>query len=477
MSKIPEEKIYYHYIWYWIHSGITCYHGHGKGGRINAIHDKQEKMQKLKNQGIIATKSIKENLTKGEAQSLEASGIKEDIAKGIKLFNKQSGNSKIFIKSKSNKVSTDEQLRLFYQNIIKNNIVEEKVTPTPIINEIINVITSSSGFTIDENFSIFNPKSRFGEWVRPLCDKLGTDIIKGNGNTLTMNDTKLNMSVFFCTDYSKGINMNDVLVINEDFDKWNTTEKYYVILMNPPFIKFGEKFILKCMNLLKDGGYLGCVMSPTWRSIVTDKGQHKKAYTKMVKQGGFHYIHMYNTNDTSNLFKQNIGQVDTFVWQKGVKINNTTIINQRGDKYQVNLNKYPQAPPVLPSYIYDKYFDQINGIKWYRFTHPNDKSYGPSNNVFISCIDKKEFKCNDTNIKNSMGKKIIVDQRLNSMFVDKKGDIISNQEFIFFFNINKKRSFIIKNISFMMQNKDLFMITSSIQSASIPGIKINEFIQ
>ncbi len=110
--------------------------------------------------------------------------------------------------------------------------------------------------------------------------------------------------------------MNKLLVINEDFLKTEYNEKYDVIIMNPPFIKFGEKFILKGVEMLKGGGYLGCVMSPTWRSIVTVKGQHRKAYTKMLGLGHFHYIHMYSAKETTKLFDQNIGQVDVFVFQK-----------------------------------------------------------------------------------------------------------------------------------------------------------------
>lgn len=150
--------------------------------------------------------------------------------------------------------------------------------------------------------------------------------------------------------------MNVLRVVNEDFLKWNTSKKFDVIIMNPPFVKLGSKFIIRAMDMLFDGGYLGCVMLPTWRSITTTIGN--KPYYKMLEQGGFHMVHMYNQHDTKTLFGRSIGQVDTFVWQKGVRIFDTKIINQRGMEYTANLYNYPQAPPVLPPEIYDVWFDQ-----------------------------------------------------------------------------------------------------------------------
>lgn len=129
--------------------------------------------------------------------------------------------------------------------------------------------------------------------------------------------------------------MNEVICINESFSDWETTERYDVIIMNPPFNKLGEPFIMKCASLLKDGGYLGCVMSQYWRSITTN--YENKTYYKLLQQGGFHMIHMYSNKDTADLFNQNIGQVDTFVWQKGTKINNTKVINQRGEVNTISI--------------------------------------------------------------------------------------------------------------------------------------------
>jgi len=110
--------------------------------------------------------------------------------------------------------------------------------------------------------------------------------------------------------------MTDILMFNQDLNTIETNKLYDVIIMNPPFVGVGEKFIQKCMELLKPGGYLGCVMSPTWRSVVLPKNQHKKTYSRMVREGEFIMIHMYSPSDTTKAFGKNIGQVDTFVWRK-----------------------------------------------------------------------------------------------------------------------------------------------------------------
>jgi len=111
--------------------------------------------------------------------------------------------------------------------------------------------------------------------------------------------------------------MNKIILYNEDFNDFDTGKQYDVIIMNPPFVKFGEKFIKKCISLLKPGGYFGCIMSPTWRSVSSKTGrQYNKSYTIMVQAGEFIMIHMYSTKETKDAFGQSIGQVDTFVWRK-----------------------------------------------------------------------------------------------------------------------------------------------------------------
>ncbi len=153
----------------------------------------------------------------------------------------------------------------------------------------------------------------------------------------------------------------------------------------------------------------------------------------------------------------------------------TIIINQRGDKYQVNLNKYPQAPPVLPSYIYDKYFDQINGIKWYR--KADVKSGGGAEFNFIDVITGKEFKCNKKNIELSMGKKVIIDAYFSNYYIDNKGDVICNDNRKFFFDTNKERNDIVKTLQFILNtnSQDLFVFDVGRKKHTfIPGIKINE---
>ena len=277
--------------------------------------------------------------------------------------------------------------------------------------------------------------------------------------------------------------MHNIKIINDDFNNFNTNEKYDVILMNPPFVKFGVKFIEKCMNMLNDKGFLGVVIHPNWRSVSTtkkydksiNKCQDKKLYTKMLNQGAFHFIHMYSIENTTELFKQAIGQVDTFVWQKGVSIDNTKIINSRNEEYTCNLNNYSQTPPVLPTYIYDKYFDQTNGIKWNRFTNPKNLSYRITNIKFTDKTNNKEYTCNQINVDKTKGKKIYVNMNFSKYIIDDIGDDIVNDKTVFYFNTTIERNSIIKTLNFIIDNKLQDVFTSqcgSFKSAMISGIKI-----
>jgi len=341
-------------------------------------------------------------------------------------------------------------------------------------NEIIDTILNSRGFSVDGK-KILNPNSRSGELFKQISDRVGIDAIKNNFTMIESDIAKI--QVFLSNGNMNGAKMQDIIFVNEDFDKWETTERYDAIIMNPPFVAVGEKFIKKCMTLLKDKGFLGCVMSPTWRSVSSKSGNQKsKTYTKMLEEGGFHYIHMYSYGDTTKAFNKTIGQVDTFVWQKGVKIDNTKIINLNGDEFYYDLNNYPQTPPVLPSYIYDKLFDQKSGFKWDRWTHPTDKTYGPADIEYIDKLFNKKRYCNSITVEKTRGKKIMVDEDFSSYYIDDIGDEIGNQHHMFYFNTDNQKNTTIKTIKHLLDNNlmDLFKSRSSKVHTFIPGIRIND---
>ncbi len=448
--------------------GGVVYVGEGDLSRANEPHRSNDEFNSLVDAGLIETVIVKTGLTKGQAETYESILIEKY---GIdNLYNNQKGRSSINSGDIDRDTNTTDVIKDAINFAFDEHKAVDTITPRNIVNEIIDNMICTPNFD-PSKMKYLNPVARLGEFFKYITDKLGVDTIKGNYTMI--NESVERSSMFFLSDNSNGAKMQDVKIINEDFDVFDTDERYDVIIMNPPFVKKGEKFIIKCMDLLKDGGYLGCVMSPTWRSITTKL--RNKAYHKMLKSGGFHMIHMYSVKDTTESFGRNIGQVDTFVWQKGVDINNTKIINQNGDEYHTDLSKYPQTPPVLPSYIYDRYFDQVNGLKWFWFGHPRD-SYGPVTNTFVDCITGKEFKCNDANVEKTQGKKIFVDPLFNNYVIDNKGNKVCNYNRIFFFDTDKERDDIINTLNFIVDNnyKDLFVtLVGRTANTFIPGIRVS----
>ena len=390
----------------------VVYVGMGSEARANELHRSNDTFNKLVDKEVIKTNIIHRNLTEGEAKRLETLLIKHygienlfNASKGVNGYDNEEYDSK------KEKTELDSLIDIIEASV-SGYTIQDKHTPNDIVKEITDSILNSSGFSID-NKKILNPNARTGEFYKYLTDKTGIESVRNNYTMIEESQTKL--QIFMASNINKE-KMHNIKIINDDFNNFNTNEKYDVILMNPPFAKFGLKFIEKCMCLLNDKGFLGVVIHPNWRTVSStkkyntgiNKCQDKKLYTKMLMQGAFHFIHMYSINQTTELFKQAIGQVDTFVWQKGVSIDNTKIINSNNEEYTCNLNNYPQTPPVLPTYIYDKYFDQINGIKWNEFTHSKDKLYGIADIKFIDKINNKEYTCNQVNVDKTKGKKIYV---------------------------------------------------------------------
>jgi len=455
----------------------TVYVGMGSLERANRKNYDNEELQKLFNDGLIETKIVHENLTEGEAKRIEALLIAKH---GIDhLYNETIGT-----KGYEDDKLDEDDVKTIYKTGIDQLIevvkmssidftIKDRATPVAIGNEIIDTILNSRGFSVDGK-KILNPNSRSGELFKQISDRVGIDAIKNNFTMIESDIAKI--QVFLSNGNMNGAKMQDIIFVNEDFDKWETTERYDVIIMNPPFVGVGEKFIKKCMALLKDKGFLGCVMSPTWRSVSSRSGnQRSKTYTKMLEEGGFHYIHMYSSDDTTKAFNKAIGQVDTFVWQKGVKIDNTKIINLNGDEFYYDLNNYPQTPPVLPSYIYDKLFDQVNGLKWDVWTNPRNKTYGPADIEFVDALSNKDCMCNSTTVEKTKGKKVMADEEFSRYYTDNIGNEISASHYTFYFNTDDERDVIIKLINNLIDNNltYLFKNRSSKIHTFIPGIRIN----
>lgn len=487
--KTRERKDYVVYEYFFRYMpNIIVYVG---SGDKNRPYDKRtdDIFNQLISLDHVGVRIIKKNLTKGESLMIETLKIAEYKERGMACFNKNIGTTGYEDASigKEN-LNNNSDVEILIDMATKSTheySISDNTTPNIISNEIINTILNSSNFSI-ENKSIFNPCCRTGEFYHQLINKVGNDVNfsfamldKDRAKLLAFNLKNISKPIIYMpkSGYISGERMNCITLYYEDFNIFKTSEKYDIIILNPPFIRFGEKFIKKCITLLKDGGFLGVVMSPTWRSISSKSGnQMNKTYTKMLKEGGFHYIHMYSADDTTKAFNKSIGQVDTFVWQKGVKINNTRIVNVNGDEFYYDLANYPQTPPVLPSYVYDKLFDQVGGLKWDVWTHPRDNAYGPVDIEFMDKLHNRKCYCNSTTVEKTKGKKIMVDENFSKYFIDNIGNEISASHYTFYYNTDNEKDAIVKTIKYLIDNNItyLFKNRSSKIHTFIPGIKIND---
>jgi hypothetical protein len=151
--------------------------------------------------------------------------------------------------------------------------------------------------------------------------------------------------------------------LNEE-EKWRKqfkmekeTDKFDIIIGNPPFqpekteddkrsgshgVKIlWDKFIKKSLELIINGGFLGFITPPPWRK------PESELYKLMTKDNQLIYLHIYNKKQGDELFHVS-QRVDLYVIEKKQKYKNTEIIDEQGDKIELDLSKWA----FLPNYAY-----------------------------------------------------------------------------------------------------------------------------
>lgn len=128
-----------------------------------------------------------------------------------------------------------------------------------------------------------------------------------------------------------------------------------IIIGNPPFQKsvvgtreggYGgrtlwDKFIEKSLELIVEGGFLGFITPPPWRK------PENELYNLMTKDNQLLYLHIYNKKQGQELFLVS-QRVDLYIIEKNKKYKNTEIIDEQGDKIELDLSKWA----FLPNYAY-----------------------------------------------------------------------------------------------------------------------------
>lgn len=460
------------------------YVGRGNEVRLNDL-TRNDEVNQMMERPDSRYKVLYDNLTLLESKLTEARLIKEIgmVCKGTgPLLNRVEGmtdaNYNEYI-SKFEHAKDKETIDAIYELEISNLKGADIPTPEPIMDEWISGIPKT--FIEMDGLRVFDPNARFGS----ITKRVANANVKAN---LSLFGPHRKISLWMAAGYSindKGEELNTITTHNEnpnvtktikrtgkiyntDFlENFHTNERFDAIFLNPPFEDFGVKFIMKCVEFLKPGGYLCCVMSQYWRSI----GTKDKTYKTLLDTGGFIAIHMYSADDTTALFGQSIGNVDTFVWQKGVSNTSTSITNHRGDTFTVDLSKYPQSPPFTNPVEYDKYFDQISGLKYYRY--PRNGGGGSKQPMDIAFYDPKSKKtvycCKGCEERSIGKKKVYIDQSCKKYWVDDTGDQIVNDMPMIYYNTNSERDAIVSALEYIIDNKDLF---KNIQNLYIPGIRV-----
>jgi hypothetical protein len=138
-------------------------------------------------------------------------------------------------------------------------------------------------------------------------------------------------------------------------------KKFDVIIMNPPWVGDGIKFIEKARSLLKKGGKLVCIIG---YNQFTDLKSNPGSFHNLVQNGFFERIEVFKGTSPRDYFNNNgqaVGDWCWFTWINDHKrVGSTAIVNRSGEEFFYDISPEDRTVPQMPEA--DKYFDWTNGL-------------------------------------------------------------------------------------------------------------------
>ncbi len=332
MKNKSNSHVIYMYTVYGIHAYL------GKGKTEKRAYDLRghkhcipaEVPHKLIDVHIVAN-----NLTGDQASLIENEMIREVGLRGV--WNNING-------------MTPDKARKLANDILNRPIAKKgfMTVPTVLVNEIINHITIEKGDEIlipaDKNANFHSKIRETG--IEKQIDLLDSDI----GSRSLHGEVK-----------------GTTLIIDGDFLEHKFGKKYKLIVMNPPWTKYGTQFIDKAVELLEDDGKLVCIISNNQFARTPSKdGPNPGTFMDLHKRGNFLRIETYSGSaqfgSRGGAFKNKADWV-WFIWEKSSpKQFQTTIVNRYSEEFKYTLDRNEYLIPQLPNER--ELFDYENGIKW-----------------------------------------------------------------------------------------------------------------